>query len=230
MIPDIKIKIAQLNPTNKVWPRSGWITKSEIINIVNNREKANFIVKLNNFSWEIIKLKVIIKNGLTNSIGCNLGRKNKDDVTIWKQLSKEKSKELYSEYKLLSRDRAKNNIDLTIPLEAEKFLSKIYKKMFGASICDRERKTIAGKKINCYSLNWEELYKHRDISAHKFEGIQRGKIDFTFGKESNLIDYNQPEYLKKLVMKEIKENKKLIINNEYFKKLKSPDVCAFLDD
>ena len=157
------------------------------------------------------------------------GLKSKDDLTILKQISKQKSKELYSEYKLLFRDRAKKDIDLTIPLEAEKFLSKIYKKMFGASICDRERKTIAGKKINCYSLNWEELYKHRDISAHKFEGIQRGKIDLTFGKESNLIDYSQPEYLKKLVMKEIKENKTLIIKNKYFNKLKSPDICAFLD-
>jgi len=137
--------------------------------------------------------------------------------------SKEKSKELYKEYKLLFRDRAKIEVDLSIPLEAEKFLSKIYKKMFGASICERERKTIGGKKINVYSLNWETLYKHRDISAHKYEGIKRGKLDLTFGKESNLIDYEQPEYLKKMVMKQIKENKKIIKNKSIFKDYKIVD-------
>ena len=51
----------------------------EIINNVNKREKANFKVKFVNFSYEIIKLKVIIKNGLTNSIGCSLGKKNKSN-------------------------------------------------------------------------------------------------------------------------------------------------------
>ena len=74
-IPDIKIKTDQLNPINNVCPKSGCMTKSETINNVNKREKINFKVKLDNSLLEIIKLKIIIKKGLTNSIGCNLGKK-----------------------------------------------------------------------------------------------------------------------------------------------------------
>ena len=78
-IPDIKIKTDQLNPINNVCPKSGWITKSETINNVNKREKTNLKVKLNNLLLEIIRLKIIIKKGLANSIGCNLGKKNKSN-------------------------------------------------------------------------------------------------------------------------------------------------------
>ena len=78
-IPDIKIKTDQLNPINSVCPKSGWITKSETINNVNKREKINFKVELDNLLLEIIKLRIIKKKGLTNSIGCNLGKKNKSN-------------------------------------------------------------------------------------------------------------------------------------------------------
>ena len=78
-IPDIKIKTDQLNPINNICPKSGCITKSETINNVNKREKINFKVKLDNLLLEIIKLRIIKKKGLTNSIGCNLGKKNKSN-------------------------------------------------------------------------------------------------------------------------------------------------------
>ena len=78
-IPDIKIKTDQLNPINNVCPKSGCITNSDIINNVNKREKINFKVELDNLLLEIIRLKIITKKGLTSSIGCNLGKKNKSN-------------------------------------------------------------------------------------------------------------------------------------------------------
>ena len=77
--PEIKIKIIQINPITNVWPKSGWITKSDETNNVSNREKENFKTKFENFLKVMIKLKTIIKNGLTNSMGCNLGKKNKSN-------------------------------------------------------------------------------------------------------------------------------------------------------
>ena len=66
-----------------------------------------------------------------------------------------------------------------------------------------ERKNIGCKKINEYEFNWEKLYKHRDISKYKYPGINRGSLDLTFGKELNLIDYGQPEYLYKICLDEL---------------------------
>ena len=48
-----------------------------MINAVNKKDIENFIVKLAKLLFEIIKAKIIIKKGFTNSTGCNLGKKNK---------------------------------------------------------------------------------------------------------------------------------------------------------
>ena len=79
LIPEIKINVIQLNPINNVCPKSGCMTNSIMIDIVNKKEIVNFKVKLDNLLLEIIRPKIIIKKGLTNSIGCNLGKKNKSN-------------------------------------------------------------------------------------------------------------------------------------------------------
>ena len=74
-IPEIKIKTDHTNRTNKVCPISGWRTnnKTTVIVIKNEREYLRYILEY--FSLLKIILIKIIKNGLTNSIGWNLGRK-----------------------------------------------------------------------------------------------------------------------------------------------------------
>ena len=69
----------QLNPINNVWPKSGWIIKRDATKNVKRKEKINFMLKLENFLYVTIKVKTMIKNGLTISIGCNLGKKNKSN-------------------------------------------------------------------------------------------------------------------------------------------------------
>ena len=81
-IPETKININQQNPVNKVCPKSGCKTNNKIIKDVNKKEIKNFVVKLNNFSLEIIKDNIMIKKGLTNSTGCNLGKKNKSSHLV----------------------------------------------------------------------------------------------------------------------------------------------------
>ena len=129
---------------------------------------------------------------------------SKDNIKVVKGTTDEKGKAIYKEYKLLFRDRGKKDLDLKIPTECEKLIARIYKKTFGEDIVQAERKTIGGKKINEYNFNWEKLYKHRDISQYKYPGIKRGEMDLTFGKESDLIDYAQPEYIKKQLLSELK--------------------------
>tara|TARA_B110000444_G_C18739168_1_gene547138 strand:- start:48 stop:389 length:342 start_codon:yes stop_codon:yes gene_type:complete len=82
LIPETKINISQLNPINKVCPKSGCKTKSDPIKHVNKKEITNFIVKLDNFLFEIIKASIMIKKGFTNSTGCNLGKKIKSNHRV----------------------------------------------------------------------------------------------------------------------------------------------------
>ena len=76
LIPDVKIRTAQENTTNKVCPMSGWtINSKEIAEI-----KIVDAIYLNNifdFSLHKIVAKIITKNGFRTSIGWNLGKKNK---------------------------------------------------------------------------------------------------------------------------------------------------------
>ena len=75
-MPDVNIRAAQQNTTNKVWPMSGWI--------INNKEIAEIkiadAIYLNNkFDLLLHKIvaKIITKNGFRTSMGWNLGKKNK---------------------------------------------------------------------------------------------------------------------------------------------------------
>ena len=77
LIPEVKIKIAQLRKIKIVCPISGWIAnKIATIDVV-RKEKKYLIKILLYFRPLKIKLITIIKNGLTSSIGWNLGKKNK---------------------------------------------------------------------------------------------------------------------------------------------------------
>ena len=72
----MKIRVAQQNTTNKVWPISGWAIKSkEMIDI------KKIDIKYLNKIFDLISLrivaKIIIKNGFRTSMGWNLGKKNK---------------------------------------------------------------------------------------------------------------------------------------------------------
>ena len=75
LIPETNININQLEPINKVCPKSGCKINNNAINSVNKNEVKNFIVKFENFLFEIIKANKIIKKGFNNSIGCILGKK-----------------------------------------------------------------------------------------------------------------------------------------------------------
>ena len=72
----MKIRAAQQNTTNKVWPISGWAIKSkEMIDIkIIDIKYLNKIFDL--ISHRIIA-KIITKNGFRTSMGWNLGKKNK---------------------------------------------------------------------------------------------------------------------------------------------------------
>ena len=75
LIPDVKIRTAQENTTNKVWPISGWAIRSKEITDI----KIIDIKYLNNIfdliSQKIVD-KIITKNGFKTSMGWNLGKKN----------------------------------------------------------------------------------------------------------------------------------------------------------
>ena len=74
LIPEIKIKTNQLKPIKRVWPTSGWSIKRPDTKIVIKKVKKYFRLKLL-YLWEqIIILIITIKKGLTNSIGCILGK------------------------------------------------------------------------------------------------------------------------------------------------------------
>ena len=72
----MKIRVAQQNTTNKVWPISGWTIKSkEMVDIkITDIKYLNKIFDL--ISHKIVA-KIITKNGFRTSIGWNLGKKNK---------------------------------------------------------------------------------------------------------------------------------------------------------
>ena len=76
LIPDVKIRVAQQNTTNKVWPISGWTIKSkEMIDI--KIIDIKYLNKIFDLLSHKIVAKIIIKNGFKTSIGWNLGKKNK---------------------------------------------------------------------------------------------------------------------------------------------------------
>ena len=72
----MKIRTAQENTTNKVWPISGWTINSKEIAETNVID----VIYLNNiFDLLLHKIvaKIIIKKGFSASMGWNLGKKNK---------------------------------------------------------------------------------------------------------------------------------------------------------
>ena len=72
----MKIRVAQQNTTNKVWPISGWTIKSkEMIDI--KIIDIKYLNKIFDLISDKIVAKMITKNGFRTSIGWNLGKKNK---------------------------------------------------------------------------------------------------------------------------------------------------------
>ena len=76
LIPEVKIKTAQEKITNKVWPISGWIIKSDEIKVIIKIE-SRYLDIIFALLLQRIVAKVIIKKGFKTSIGWNLGKKNK---------------------------------------------------------------------------------------------------------------------------------------------------------
>ena len=71
----MKIRAAQQNTTNKVWPISGWAIKSkEIIDI--KIIDIKYLNKIFDLISHKIVAKIITKNGFRTSMGWNLGKKN----------------------------------------------------------------------------------------------------------------------------------------------------------
>ncbi len=72
----MKIKVAQQNTTNKVWPMSGWTIKSKEMKDIKIID-IKYLNKIFDLLLHKIVAKIIIKNGFKTSIGWNLGKKNK---------------------------------------------------------------------------------------------------------------------------------------------------------
>ena len=72
----MKIRTAQQNTTNKVWPISGWAIKSKEITDIKIID-IKYLNKIFNLLSHKIVAKIMIKNGLRTSTGWNLGKKNK---------------------------------------------------------------------------------------------------------------------------------------------------------
>ena len=72
----MKIRVAQQNTTNKVWPISGWTIKNkEMIDI--KIIDIKYLNKIFDLISHKIVAKMITKNGFRTSMGWNLGKKNK---------------------------------------------------------------------------------------------------------------------------------------------------------
>ena len=76
-MPDIKIRIDQIEKIKSGWPISGWRARSKATHNVVKNVKKYFTWIFEYFLLLKIKLIKIIKNGFTNSIGWNLGKKSK---------------------------------------------------------------------------------------------------------------------------------------------------------
>ena len=75
--PDTKTIVSQININKSVCPRSGWFTKKKIIaNKIKNEKKYLLLIPIL-FSAAIILAMKITNNGLTNSMGWNLGKEGK---------------------------------------------------------------------------------------------------------------------------------------------------------
>ena len=72
----MKIRAAQENTTNKVWPISGWAIKSKEMKDIKKID-IKYLNKIFDLISHRIVAKIIIKNGFRTSIGWNLGKKNK---------------------------------------------------------------------------------------------------------------------------------------------------------
>ena len=72
LTPEINTVNIQL-PVNKIdWPKSGWSTNKIITELKSKKLKKYFIWELSNFFKVNIFTVINIKNGFSNSIGCNL--------------------------------------------------------------------------------------------------------------------------------------------------------------
>ena len=78
-MPEVKINIDQLNKTKRDWPISGWRDNNKTTIKVIRKEKEYLKNILLYFWLHKIKLIKIIKKGLTNSTGWNLGNKYKSN-------------------------------------------------------------------------------------------------------------------------------------------------------
>ncbi len=72
----MKIRAAQQNTTNKVWPISGWAIKSKEITDIKIID-IKYLNKIFDLMSHKIVAKTIIKNGFSTPMGWNLGKKNK---------------------------------------------------------------------------------------------------------------------------------------------------------
>ena len=77
LMPDVKIKTIQVQNTRSVWPISGWIINNNEITNIKLNDIRDLKYRLVSLLPQSIVANIIIKNGFNNSIGWNLGKKNK---------------------------------------------------------------------------------------------------------------------------------------------------------
>ena len=138
LIPEIKIKIDQVKKTKMVWPMSGWAINNKATARVIKKENRYFKLILVYFWLHKIALIQIIKKGLTNSIGWNLGNRYKS-IHLLDPLTSIPTK---------GTKIRKNN--------ANKKIKKENLKSFSWFIDDKPNITIVPKKINIKCLKKNE--------------------------------------------------------------------------
>lgn len=94
---------------------------------------------------------------------------NKLDIMSCKALDKNTADYVIEKYKTMFRDRTKKDIDLTTNQGIQGFVSKLYKKMFGAGIVEKKRIMNEGIRTNDYTISDTEFNLHYKLTQYKTE-------------------------------------------------------------
>ena len=110
---------------------------------------------------------------------------SKLNFTNAKGITKSESEKMVKKYEVLFRDRSKKPIDLTNDCSMKLFISKIYKKMFGANLIYKVRKMVDGNKKDYYLFNEKVFNTNYELAKHKIELKKEVKMKSNFWKFGN---------------------------------------------
>jgi len=138
------------------------MTEEKIKNMIENKEKKDFIVN----NTENIEKKIMIIRSIENETGINL-------YNIGEQVERYKEKVIIKEntmkyYKLIFNDRSKNIKYGTVE-EISKIIYKSYNKIYGRKIIEKNRKYMKMNKKNydVYEIDKKELKEIYEIMKYR---------------------------------------------------------------